>query len=201
MSEITDLLLRNSWPEFASRFENVLSDQKIHMTSQEAFRCFILAMVLNIFRSPVHLRHALDRAYVASTPDFVFFVAVVTQNMEIKLNPGKTSVSLQTQEQLLRSIYFTVSASTSTAVATRTATSIGERLEVFVFNLAAADDQNPMLSDMAMRTLVAMLVADGHGRLLHKGKLPLVHMIEFWKGAKYEVRTIYYRPKFPNNYT
>jgi len=60
------------------KLEKLLLAEKLHLTNKEALRCFLLVMLVNIFRSTDN-RH-LETAYITSSRDMIFLFVVNKQN-------------------------------------------------------------------------------------------------------------------------
>jgi len=61
--------------EFPRKLQELLLNQKLHLTSKEALRCFLLGVLINIFQSPEITDH-IKRAYLTTTSDAVFWFVV-----------------------------------------------------------------------------------------------------------------------------
>jgi len=66
--------------KFQQNFEGFLKDNDFHLTSRESLRCFLVALLTNIFHSPVCQKLALKTGYLASTPNFVYFLSSNTDS-------------------------------------------------------------------------------------------------------------------------
>jgi len=73
-TNILHLLLNRFDQEFPANFGALLINQNLHLTSREALRCFLLGMLINIF--PSSIGHQLEKAYVTSVDDTIFFFVV-----------------------------------------------------------------------------------------------------------------------------
>jgi len=74
MSELTDMMFQSFDNQFAPQLQIFLRDQYMHDTNKEALRSFFLSMLINIFQSHVFERNNLKTGYLASTPNFVYFL-------------------------------------------------------------------------------------------------------------------------------
>jgi len=64
--------------EFPKKLQALLLDQKLHLTNREALRCFLLGMLVNIFRHPAVSNH-LEKSYLTTTTSDLIFWFVVTK--------------------------------------------------------------------------------------------------------------------------
>jgi len=72
---------------YRETLQRLLFDQRMHMTNREALRCFFLGILVNIFSSEDFSGY-LEKAYIASSSDSIFFFVV---NKEVPRNDGKKS--------------------------------------------------------------------------------------------------------------
>jgi len=67
--------LFNGFRKKLPRLLDLLLNEKMHLTNRESVRCFLLGILVNIFRSPSVSSH-LEMVYVSSNSDTILFFVV-----------------------------------------------------------------------------------------------------------------------------
>jgi len=74
MTDLIESMFQSFESQFAQRMQTFLYEQRMHQTNKGALRCFIISMLINIFQAN---KKGLSAGYLSSTPDCIFFLAVL----------------------------------------------------------------------------------------------------------------------------
>jgi len=77
MGDLVESMFHSFDTQFAPKLQTFLKSQRMHQTNKGALRCFLISMLINAFEANTKHVEYLSAGYIASTPDCIFFLAVL----------------------------------------------------------------------------------------------------------------------------
>jgi len=77
MADLVESMFHSFDTQFAPKLQTFLQSQRMHQTNKDALRCFLISMLINAFEANTKHVEYLSAGYIASTPDCIFFLAVL----------------------------------------------------------------------------------------------------------------------------